>query len=791
MKNLPTRTGIPHGDATERQMVAQFDTDDFRYGCRSFPDGVTVHVKTRGGFVHYWTDGSEESGPPKVSKRGFAAFIYVLSSSNFINQGKTLISWVGALWKRVKFESEYAASTGYSVTPGRMKYTADVLPSEVSGVQHLDQNCHDVALVHTYLNKPRVLSVNTIKLRTLPPGVVDGFPVLVPVKDGVLNTYPTSNVDAHGYHIFMLSSYRAQHLWCYADSVYGDYEASNGAALPPLSDSAGKTFDFIGAPMASRMWEVAYTKNGSSFLNIYHRHVQASLSTTPPYVAGGIPVIVPRQFYIYYDMSVGATVNQSVDGSWTNHPTVPDLQLFDFFDALVAPATNGNPAYYNTYYRFVQAVSSPSVPGTGGPNQTDTRTFSNSITTTDSYAINSGQSLIVDLSVAVSYTLVSGQGSMYQTYNGGGPDVEVGNVPVESMGAQPGRRPTTAAFVGALLQNTANGSCTTYDNTASTSVTHSVDGRVLFSFTSSLTLHSETKTGWYATGRGSIGRGYLDGRLWAEDVPWASAPGNAVAKAAAYAVGWAIGVPDFAGAQVLYNGLDTQSIANNDTLVKAYFDGVPVTSFSRSSSAECRDYIFADAENGVFVFVKGTFSGVNTTLGAADGTSSLKVEIVVIFNGVEYSEVLYEANQSVGCNVGTATTAYVLNADFDPTHIPPPSAPSIYVPKCEQGDFEFVAYTTSGEHADLVTPRFLLSMPLYLARREQNINTYPAAASHAYVFTPYNLEECSGMFGNGVFSYLQDKVFHVTASHEGAGDWLFKINVFGQSADHYAECFRT
>jgi hypothetical protein len=785
VKPLPTRFGTAQGHAKERQMVAQLDTDEFHTARRDNVDGSTTYVKTRGGFVHYWTSGDESQGAELgIIKRGFAVFIFVLASTQFINKGKTLISWVGSAWKRIKQDSVYAASTGYAVVNGKFNYVTPPLPDGVSAIQHIDQECYDVAMIHVPANGKRTLVVNAVPLRTLPDAVITGLPILTPVVVSGHNTYPKSNVDALGYHLFVVNPTRAQHLWNYANSVFGDYESSNGASLPPLSDVAGKTFDVKQTPLASHMWEVAYTKDGSTLLNVYHRYVQAELSLIPPYVTGGVPVVVQRPYYVYHSITTGAASGQSVTDTWDNHPDVPPIPVFDFFKASVTDATNGNPAYFNTYFEFNLGKDGPSVPGQGTGNSTDTRTFSNTVVKNNSYAVNSGKTLTVESSVSVDYTMVVGTGRMYQRYNNDGPNVEILNV--ESSYAI-----YASSYAGTNLQITADGAKTTYDNNAVTSVSHHIDGKYLFTFNSSMTFNSTTKSGWYATGRGQIGRGYLDGRLWSENNSWASGYGAATREIAMYALGWSYGIPDYAGNHIRYCGVDVYS--NNDaaTLIKSYYDSTPVFTFSRVSSATTKDYIFADDDNAVYVYVSGTFSGTNTGLNSVSGSSHAKVELVVEFAGNTRSIILYDSDQSNGCLVGTESFTMTINADYQPTHILPPGAPSIYVPRCEQGDFKYIAYTTAAEHSEGVQPRLLLSLPLYLAQREQNGNTYPAEASHAYVFVPYNLDTCSGMFGTGVFTFLQDKVFHVNASHEGLGDWLLKINVFGQTPDHYAECYRT
>ena len=788
-KQMPTRTGVAQGDATERQMVAQLDTEDFRTAQRINPDGSVTRVRTRGGWVHYETQESENSHvpPSKIVKRGFGATVFSLFGVTRSKQFSTLIQWAQAAWGRVSQKSAYAQATGYSVIAGKVHEGAIRKPLDTLSISHIEAEYDDVAHVHNPDNSNiKVLAVNTTVVRDLPNGLRRGYPYIIPVPhvNSGKNTYPFSMYDESSCHVFVVDVSGIDYLANDAKAIKVTQDTTGGYSFPPLATLAGNSAEVRSGGID--FWQTAYTESGGNYTNVYYRRLRMVLTGTPPYINKITPTGVARQAYIYVSMADGAATPYSSSSTWTNGFDVPDLPMFDIFTPTVTSATNGDPGYYNMYLTYAGTSSSPSTPGEGSAS---THGFTNSKSWVENYPLGDNLALTVTTSINLEYELISGSGRMRVNYTGGAPNYEVYNVGTGIWGASPGQDPTGDGAIGNYTIVSAEGVKTDCTNAAATIAVYQVGSDVLFSFSSSLNYTYQYRNGWAATGRGMIGRSYMDGLMFAENNSWVSAPGNAT-RHLLFASGGTIPLqnPD-----VEYGG---SSIVDPSARLITQIINDTAFSVVRTSTCTSRDYIFHDRNNAVAVYLEGRFDATNTSL-SVDGQTDITVDIVVEFDDSVFRKTLYQATQNYGCLVGVEETDYVYNAEHDPTHPLRPIIGAIYQPKCAQGEFAHISYSTSGENISGLPKRLLFSIPLFITKKGQTEDTWPNGWENAYIFTPYNLDSAAKCFGvgnglsDGVFGALATKVHMIYASHEGFVDWLVKINSIGDSTNRFAECFRT
>lgn len=209
---------------------------------------------------------------------------------------------------------------------------------------------------------------------------------------------------------------------------------------------------------------------------------------------------------------------------------------------------------------------------------------------------------------------------------------------------------------------------------------------------------------------------------------------------------------------------------------------------SSSVDIEVRDYIYHDIRNSVAIYVEAVGQGTNTV--ATDGKSTWTITLEVLARGVLHSFPLY-ASVGSGHNIAYKEHEAVYGNVFQPTYLPPPSNPAVYFPVCEQGAFDYIAYTTAEEEAAGVARRFILSLPLSISRRNVTIGEDPVPPTTSYDFKAYNMTEAQSCVRGGIFAGLLGKVFHIHVSQAGTGDWLAELNVVGDSEHHFSECYRT
>ena len=130
---------------------------------------------------------------------------------------------------------------------------------------------------------------------------------------------------------------------------------------------------------------------------------------------------------------------------------------------------------------------------------------------------------------------------------------------------------------------------------------------------------------------------------------------------------------------------------------------------TKNMEASARDYIYHDPKNDVSIFIQLSGS-------ASIDAGTCSIELIVEAKGKVFKTLLGAATSSQGVTLGNEVL-YIGNFYPGIEWFPVPEVPCVFSPRSEQGDVDYLAYTTAEEEAAGVIPQFVISLRLWLRNR--------------------------------------------------------------------------